>query len=110
MANLVEKILKQKLFLLFLLPLFFLGCGNADNSDNDKQEVISTSTTQTVHLNDLEEIKTLSPVEIYDQISPSIVYVDTPSGTGSGILLQEGFVLTNAHVVSLHSDLSLIHI
>lgn len=104
MANLVEKILKQKLFLLFLLPLFFLGCGNADNSDNDKQEVISTSTTQTVPLNDLEEIKTLSPVEIYDQISPSIVYVDTPSGTGSGILLQEGFVLTNAHVVSLHSD------
>ncbi len=104
MAILVKKILKQKFFLLFLLSLFFFGCGNADSSDNEKQEAISTSTTQTVPLNDLEEVKTLSPVEVYDQISPSIVYVDTPDGTGSGILLQDGFILTNAHVVSLHSD------
>jgi len=104
MAILVKKILKLKFFLLFLLPLFFLGCGNADSSDDNQQEAISISTTQPFSLNEVEEIKTFSPTEIYDQISPSIVYVDTPSGTGSGILLQEGFILTNAHVVSLHSD------
>ena len=104
MVVFVKKILKQKFFFLLLFPLFFLGCGNEDSSDNEEQEVISTSTTQTVPPNELEEVKTFSPTEIYDQISPSIVYVDTPNGTGSGILLQDGFILTNAHVVSLHSD------
>ena len=41
----------------------------------------------------------LSPAAIFDLISPSIVFVDTPIGTGSGILIEGGYIVTNAHVV-----------
>ncbi len=40
-----------------------------------------------------------SAVEIYRSIAPSIAFVDTPTGTGSGLLVDPGYVLTNAHVV-----------
>lgn len=32
-------------------------------------------------------------------MSPSIVFIDSPTATGSGALLRGGYVLTNAHVV-----------
>jgi len=41
----------------------------------------------------------LTSSQIFDILSPSIVFVDTPAGTGSGMLIQDGYVLTNAHVV-----------
>ena len=41
----------------------------------------------------------LSPAEIFTLISPSLAFIDTPTGTGSGILIEGNYVLTNAHVV-----------
>ena len=41
----------------------------------------------------------LSSVEIFSRVSPSIAYIQTPVGTGSGVLVEGGFVVTNAHVV-----------
>jgi hypothetical protein len=35
---------------------------------------------------------------VYEQLSPSIVYIDTPTGTGSGIYIDGGYILTCAHV------------
>ena len=37
--------------------------------------------------------------EIFTAISPAVAFVDTPMGTGSGVLIQGGYLLTNAHVV-----------
>ncbi len=37
--------------------------------------------------------------EIFTAISPAVAFVDTPTGTGSGVLIQGGYLLTNAHVV-----------
>ncbi len=37
--------------------------------------------------------------EIYQYLAPSIAYIDTPTGTGSGIVYAGGYVVTNAHVV-----------
>lgn len=37
--------------------------------------------------------------EIYAAVAPSIPYVETPGGSGSGILIEGGYVLTNHHVV-----------
>jgi hypothetical protein len=36
--------------------------------------------------------------DIYKEIAPSIVYIDTPTGTGSGIYIAGGYILTCAHV------------
>lgn len=41
----------------------------------------------------------LAPAEIFDAISPSVAFIDTPSGTGSGLLIADNYILTNAHVV-----------
>ena len=40
----------------------------------------------------------LTSVEVYDMVSPSVVFIDTPSGTGSGFVIEGGFVVTNVHV------------
>ena len=41
----------------------------------------------------------LSAVEVYAQVSPSIPFIQTPTGTGSGVLIEGGYVITNYHVV-----------
>ena len=43
-----------------------------------------------------------TPGEIFQQVSPSIPYIETPTGTGSGILVKQSgkqYVITNSHVV-----------
>ena len=42
---------------------------------------------------------TLVPKDIFARVSPSIAFVDTPLGTGSGILIAERWLVSNAHVV-----------
>ena len=41
----------------------------------------------------------LSAAEVYARVAPSMVYIETPSGTGSGVLIDEGYIVTNRHVV-----------
>ncbi len=41
----------------------------------------------------------LTSVEVFDKVSPSIVFIQTVVGKGSGVLLEGGYVVTNAHVV-----------
>ncbi|MDE0376905.1 MAG: trypsin-like peptidase domain-containing protein [bacterium] len=41
----------------------------------------------------------MSSEEIYGLVAPSIPVVETPVGTGSGILVEGGLVVTNYHVV-----------
>ena len=36
---------------------------------------------------------------MYAQVSPSIPFIQTPTGTGSGVLIEGGYVITNYHVV-----------
>jgi len=44
----------------------------------------------------------LSASEVYELVAPSIVFVETETGTGSGILIDGGYVVTNHHVVWPH--------
>ncbi len=41
----------------------------------------------------------LEPAQIFEQVSPAVAFVDTPVGSGSGVLVEGKYVLTNAHVV-----------
>ncbi|MFQ5933556.1 MAG: trypsin-like peptidase domain-containing protein [Dehalococcoidia bacterium] len=41
----------------------------------------------------------LTAAEIFAVVSPSIAFIETPAFTGSGVLIEGGYVVTNAHVV-----------
>jgi hypothetical protein len=41
----------------------------------------------------------LAPSQVFAAVSSSMAYVETPIGTGSGILMEDARLLTNAHVV-----------
>lgn len=43
--------------------------------------------------------RTSSADEIFDRVSPSVVFVATDIGTGSGLTIDDRHVVTNAHVV-----------
>lgn len=45
------------------------------------------------------ESSALTPTEIFDHVSPSVAYVEVPDGSGSGFLIDDGYLVTNAHVV-----------
>lgn len=41
----------------------------------------------------------LNSVQIFEKVSPAIAFVETVSYTGSGVLVEGGYVVTNAHVI-----------
>lgn len=41
----------------------------------------------------------MSASEVYAAVSPSVPFIETPAGTGSGVLTGRGYVVTNYHVV-----------
>src|SRR5262245_35895277 len=38
-------------------------------------------------------------IALFKNISPSVVYISTNEGAGTGSVISEGFILTNSHVV-----------
>ena len=41
----------------------------------------------------------LSAAQVFARVSPSVAFIETPAFTGSGVLIDGGYVVTNAHVV-----------
>ena len=41
----------------------------------------------------------LSPNELYSRVAPSVPFIETATGTGSGVLIEGGYIVTNYHVV-----------
>ena len=41
----------------------------------------------------------LSASQIFTQVSPAVAFIETSAFSGSGVLIQGGYVVTNAHVV-----------
>ncbi len=50
----------------------------------------------------------LSAMEIYQKIAGSLVFVQTAESSGSGVLIEGGWVLTNAHVVRPDANARLV--
>ena len=41
----------------------------------------------------------LKPSEVFEAVSPSVAFIDTDLFTGSGVLIEGNYIITNAHVV-----------
>ena len=41
----------------------------------------------------------LTSSQIFEMVSPSVAFLETPTGTGSGVLIGDGYIVTNYHVV-----------
>lgn len=50
----------------------------------------------------------MDPVALYRAVAPGVVFVETPLATGTGLLMPEGYVLTNAHVVWPYASARLV--
>ena len=46
--------------------------------------------------------------QIFADLSPSIVFIETPYGTGSGVVIEHGYILSNAHVVWPYADVRVV--
>ncbi len=49
-----------------------------------------------------------SPAQIFETISPVVAFIDTPIGTGSGVLIADNYLLTNAHVVWPYEEVRVV--
>ena len=36
---------------------------------------------------------------MYERVSPSVAFIETTAATGSGVLIRDGYIITNYHVV-----------
>lgn len=68
----------------------------------------TTQPTPTPEPTDTPTPEPLTVSDIFDQLSPSVARVMTGQRFGSGVLLDDGYVLTNAHVVWPEAAVTLI--
>ena len=40
-----------------------------------------------------------SSTDVYNRVAPSVAFIETPIATGSGVLIEGGYVVTNHHVI-----------
>lgn len=72
-------------------------------NNTDNQQVTTPNAEEPSIVDAIEELdimRELSNLEAIAKVKPAIVYVETPYGSGSGMIIDSsGFILTNAHVV-----------
>jgi serine protease Do len=73
---------------------------------HDSNQVESDSTDSSNLFRTTTNLPDLSPREQATRVGPSVIKVSTPGGLGSGVLLnEEGYAITNAHVIQGETDL-----
>ena len=83
---------------LVVVVMLATGCGGSDSVE------LEGSSDEIVVLNAMAR---LTPAEVFSAVSPSVVFINVPSGTGSGVLLSSGYVVTSAHVVGHYPTVQL---
>ncbi len=72
---------------------------NVEGNDFEELELpfcFATASTTSTSTATTEQV---SSARIFEMVSPAIAFIHTDAGTGSGVLVEGGYVVTNAHVV-----------
>ena len=72
---------------------------NVEGNDFEDLELpfcFATASTTSTSAATTEQV---SSARIFEMVSPAIAYIETAAGHGSGVLVEGGYVVTNAHVV-----------
>jgi S1-C subfamily serine protease len=109
------------LLLLLSVALIAAACTSNDDDDDDASETDQAQATeQGLELDEPEiivlgegDVENGEPAAILENaaavfaaVSPAIVLVETPSGAATGIVIEGGFILTNASAVWPHATAS----
>ncbi len=73
--------------------LVLASCSTPSTSSSTSTSQPPTTTTATTIPGPL------SPSQVFAAVSPAVAFIETAIGTGSGILIEDAKLLTNAHVV-----------
>ena len=91
---------------LVIIVLLLAGCATAEPTATPTPPATATPVPTATSLPTDTPVPTatptpapLKPNEIFDLVSPSVAFIDTEAGSGSGVLVDGGYVVTNAHVV-----------
>ena len=78
---------------------------SVDLSEGSNQAVVASVDSSNL-FRTIVQLPELSPREQAKRVGASVIKVSTPGGLGSGVLLNEdGFAVTNAHVIQGETDL-----
>lgn len=97
---------KSNIAILAFILLLAMGCANNTISVRATSTPLPTYTAKAsstvTQISAPKPTSTSTPLtaaEIFAQASPSIAFIETPIKAGSGLLIEDGYVVTNAHVV-----------
>jgi S1-C subfamily serine protease len=76
--------------------LLLVGC----TGDDDSADTATTTTAA----DDGSEIQVMDGTAVLEAVGPSMALVETPLGSGSAVLLADGHLVTNAHVVDPYGE------
>ncbi|HEV7723181.1 MAG TPA: serine protease, partial [Iamia sp.] len=75
------------------------GCTGGDGDDEARDGPATTTTAD-----DGSEIQVMDGTAVLEAVGPSMALVETPLGSGSAVLLEDGHLVTNAHVVDPYGE------
>lgn len=78
------------------VPAIWENVEGNDFKDLELPFCFATASTTSTSAATTEQV---SSARIFELVSPAIAYIETGAGSGSGVLVEGGYVVTNAHVV-----------
>ncbi len=72
---------------------------NVEGNDFEELELPFCFATASTTSTSAATTQQVSSARIFEMVSPAIAFIHTDAGTGSGVLVEGGYVVTNAHVV-----------
>lgn len=91
------------LTVIVLGALALAACGGGDDPTPSPTAATTAEATATTEATPIPTAEAttgpLEPKDIFARVSPSIAFIETPIGTGSGILIDDEWLVSNAHVV-----------
>lgn len=88
-------------FVFLCLVAAVAGCATSDAEPATTAPSTTVATTTTTSTTAAPTTTSAAPTtrELFDRLSPSLAFISTDLGVGSGVLVEGGWIVTNAHVV-----------